>query len=577
MAFGYEFVDLNDEQKHIRRALLEHYPFVAFCSALVVFALFQLGFFLAWFTQRGLEYDKPKSPSLNKRAEGKWAWLKKSRHNVVRVKWWMKASVICGWGTRGEWIGGVIWTLWLLYLSFAQTGNDYLHLTKRFGIIGASQLPLHYLLAMRSPYSPIQFLTRMSHEQLKGAHQVLGRIIFFLFVLHAVLYMIFFVLSGFLAKRIKDKDVIFGIFSIILFSILSTTALGQLRRWNYRVFYISHVLIATLVIAALYIHVTHIRPYILGVIVVYIFHGLLRNFSLNVYKGSIRVLPGTNLVRIHIPLEAGNSALTWRPGQHVYLSLPTGKPYTQLELRSLTNPFSVASVPANDKELILVAKVMNGNTKKLADLARSLVSHESDEAPRIPFALEGPYGYSNWLPDFSTFDKILLVAGGVGATYVMPIYRNIISDCNYNHASRPEVRFIWSVRTLADVQWAFLASTDDEVESEQSFSGSVVEVFVTGPSGSGLQIEEPSGEIELAEDDQLLSLEEQMERPRKGTMLKAGRPNIDAIVDEMFGTVERVAVISCGPKGLTDQLSKSVERWVGRGADVYWHKETFGW
>ncbi|KAF2875434.1 ferric reductase like transmembrane component-domain-containing protein [Massariosphaeria phaeospora] len=582
-AFGYAFVTLDDDQKLRRRELLEWYPFVAQLSVLAVLALFQLGFLLSWLGRRGLEHEPPKSPSLDKRGHGKKTWLRKSRQNVHRILWWMKKPVVSNWGTRGEWVGGVIWTVWLLYLSIAQTGNDYFHLTKRFGIIGASQLPLHYLLAMRTPYSPIQFLTRLSHEELKASHQILGRIVFFLFALHAALYLNLFVLFGVLAKRIKDLDVIWGVISIIMFCAISTTALGLIRRWNYRVFYTSHVVIANLVVITLFFHVSHIRLYLYQVVAVIALHLVFRTFRLKTYSGTIKLLSGTNLVQIRIPL-ATNSALAWKPGQHVYLSRPVGASYSgsyydQLMLRNQTNPFSVASIPAKDKELLLVAKTLNGNTKKLAELARTLSSTGSNEVPDIPLALEGPYGASTRLPDFSTFDSVLLVAGGVGATFIMPIYRSIVDSHGPNHAGSPQIRFIWAVQKLADTQWAFPATTDNEGQEDPSTpsKSSAVEVFVTRPSGPSLHAGEPGDEIELAEDDQLLSMEEQMERPRRGMVLGSGRPNVPAIVDEVFSKGTSVAIITCGPKRLTEQLSRSVEQWVKQGHEVYWHDETFGW
>ena len=100
---------------------------------------------------------------------------------------------------------------------------------------------------MRSPYSPIQLATSLSHEQLKMAHQILGRIVFFFFLLHGAFYMYFFVQSGFLAKRIKDADVIFGICGFLLFSIISITALEQVRGRSYRFFLQCHIAIAVLV------------------------------------------------------------------------------------------------------------------------------------------------------------------------------------------------------------------------------------------------------------------------------------------------------------------------------------------
>ncbi|KAK7183201.1 hypothetical protein DPSP01_011422 [Paraphaeosphaeria sporulosa] len=601
MVFGYKIWFPSDDEKHAMRALLDWYPLVAQWSVLVVFAAFQLGFLLSWIASKGLEYERPRSPSFNKRLEGQWTWLRKSTQAGNRIAWWAKKDVISGWGTRAEWIGGGLWTVWLLYLSIAPTGNNYIHLTKSFGAIGASQLPLHYLLAMRTPYSPLQLLTRLSHEQLKSSHQVLGRIVFFLFSLHAACYLNLFIQMNVLAKRIQMPDVIFGLISITLFTAISTTALSQIRRWNYRVFYISHVGIANILVVPLYLHVHHIRPYVWEVVIVNALHLLSRFIAHKTYTGTISVLPGTNLIQIRIPLTSLSSTLSWRPGQHVYLSLPTGKHYStslsdQFTLRNKTNPFSIASIPVKDKELLLVAKTLGGNTKKMSELAKALAK-EGGDAPSIPLALEGPYGASAHLPDFASYDKILLVAGGVGATFILPIYRSIIEFRDPEHAGQPQVRFIWAVQRLAETQWAFRSTSgvsaatpahedgdadaeagDDDVAHSLAPSTPIgIEVFVTRGAASAIPLGDNGEEIELAEDDQLLSMEEEMKKPRPGMVLKTGRPKIPMIVDEVFSRGTRVAVVTCGPKRLTGKLRESVEQWVRQGVEVYWHEETFGW
>lgn len=451
---------------------------------------------------------------------------------------------------------------------------------------------------MRTPYSPLQFLTRLSHEQLKSSHEILGRIVFLLFSLHAACYLNLFVQLDVLAKRIQMADVIFGLISIGLFTAISTTALSQVRRWNYRVFYISHVAIANILVVPLYLHVHHIRPYVWEVVIINALHLLSRFIAHKTYTGTISVLPGTELIQIRVPITISSSALSWRPGQHIYLSLPTGKHYStslsdQFTLRNKTNPFSIASIPGKDKELLLVAKTLGGNTKKMYELAKSLAK-ETGEAPSISLALEGPYGASSHLPNFASYDKILLVAGGVGATFILPIYRSIVEARDPEHAGQPQVRFIWAVQKLADTQWAFPSAssvaaavpTHDEADDTEE-DGAVaslapttptaIEVFVTRGAASTLPLGENGEDIELAEDDQLLSMEEEMKKPRPGMVLSSGRPKIPAIVNQVFSRGTRVAVVSCGPKRLTGRLRESVEPWIKQGVEVYWHEETFGW
>jgi hypothetical protein len=441
---------------------------------------------------------------------------------------------------------------------------------------------------MRSPYSPIQHLTRTSHEDLKAAHQVLGRIVFLLFTLHTLFYTNFFILSGFLAKRIKDKDVIFGLISFALFAAISTTALSRLRKWNYRVFYTTHIAIANLLIIPLYIHVTHIRPYVYQILIINALHLLLRSRSLTLHPGTITLIPRTNLICVRISLPPSSSALNWKPGQHIYLSRPSGGTSStkslsdHLLLHTRTNPFTIASLPLQDKQLLLIARTRNGTTKHLAQLARSLSSSgNDDEVSNISLALEGPYGASNRLPDFANFDSVLLVAGGVGATFIMPLFRSVREAVEQPHTS---LRCVWAVRKMDEVEWAFPVegpaseTGDGEDDAPSSSSNNNVEIYITRPSGANLQVNEHSGEeIELAEDVELLSAEELMDKPRKGISLKMGRPHISGIVDEVFSKGGRIAVVSCGPKGLTETLSQSVEQWVKKGADVFWYEEGFGW
>lgn len=465
---------------------------------------------------------------------------------------------------------------------------------------------------MRAPYSPVQWLTRLSHEELKGAHQILGRITYLFLILHGVFYLVFFIMSGFLAKRIKDWDVIWGTVSLVLFTAISTTALGFIRRWNYRVFYISHIAIANFIIVPLYLHCSHIRVYVWQVIAVEALHLIFRAMRLKMYQGTIKILPGTNLVQIRIPLPPKSSALKWKPGQHVYLSRPwsgskTPSYYDQWLMTNKTNPFTVASIPAKDKELLLVARTLKGNTKYLGELARTLAQGGSNvpmlptasgDIPILPVVLEGPYGASTRLPDLSDYEKVLLVAGGVGATFIIPIYRSILEYHNPTPVG-PQLRCIWAVQKLAETQWAFpdAASPENDAEANENEDGNAegllhgpanVEVYVTRPSGPSLQVDrtfavDPDGDedetegFEMAENEGLLSMEEQMEKPRKGMVVKSGRPKMADVVDEVLSKGMRTAVVCCGPKRLTEDLKRSVEVWVKKGHDVFWYDETFGW
>jgi hypothetical protein len=434
---------------------------------------------------------------------------------------------------------------------------------------------------MRAPYSPIQCLTQLSHEQLKSPHRILGHVIFALFALHAILYANFFVQSGSLMKRIQNADVIFGTASIAMLSAISIAALDVLRKRNYRMFYLSHAVIANLIVIPLYFHAHRLRPFVWEVIVVLVLHSLFRAQQVRMCQGILEIIPRTNLVRVHVRVETLDSTLSWKPGQHVYLRRPLDRQhlalvYTRFLLWSQTNPFTVASIPAKDKELLLVARVRHGNTKKMSELAVCLPRPDQIESPGIPLVLEGPYGAA-YLPDLSAFNKVLLVAGGVGATFILPIYRTTIESSNSNSTDGTRVRFVWAVQKLAEAQWAFpILENENPSTNPASYNSTAVEVFVTRSSRSIVYADCPREDIELSGADRPPSTNNQENNSRKGIVVKFQRPDIATIVDETTSKATSIAVVSCGPKTLTEQLRQSLHQWVRRGHEVYWHHEGFG-
>jgi NAD(P)H-flavin reductase len=448
-----------------------------------------------------------------------------------------------------------------------------MHLTKRFGIVAASQLPLHYLLAMKSAYSPLQMLTGMSHEKLNSVHQVLGKIIQYLLTLHATFYLNFFIRVNVLSKRIKDRDVILGLVCITIITITSTATITAIRKWNYRLFYMIHVVLATLFLPLAYFHVHHIRPFILESAGIYIVHFVLRIVNGKRQSGSITLVPATNLIQIKIPLNS--QTRHFKAGQHVYFSLPQGYRGSSVPSIFLRNPFTVASLPQKDGQLVLVARTLDGNTKKLAALARQADLHDGAIPRSLPLNVEGPYGSALHTSKLSGFNRILLVAGGVGATFIIPLWRTILDVKRSNEQQfNVDVKLVWAVRKLVETSWALPLPESASLKSSSGIK-SEAEIYVT--TGSGSSVAGGSNEIELAETDELIEADDEEPVANRGIVVKHRRPDLHDIVHETFsGHVGRVAVFVCGPAGMWKQLRREVRRQVWRGKDIYWHAEEFG-
>ncbi len=440
MGFPYHFVSLNDEQDLRRRQLLDGYGQFAQLSILLLPLILQLclGIRLLisriWTsnTQAPKEHQSPVVSSFKKPNKGYPTNL------LARIRWFLDGELLEGWNTRQEWLIASLWTMWLLVLVFKDTGDDYLHLTRRFGIVGASQLPLHYLLAAKS-WSPIQYLTRMSHEELNPYHRLLGRILIAFFSVHAAMYLNLYIQLNLLLKRIQDRDVILGLMAITTFMLIGTTALAKIRTWNYRLFFYLHVILSASLLPILFFHVSHIRLYIIESAAIYLIIILQRNVSQTTAEATIDLVPSTNLLAITVPLTKTLSSKTYAQGQHIYLGFPS------LPQKLRINPFSIANRnPHDDKKIELVARTLSGTTAMLADYAA--------KQKTTSLTLEGPYGAASYFPDLATYDRVLFVAGGVGATFTLPLYLNLLHR-GARGEQMPCMKFVWSVRQVADARW----------------------------------------------------------------------------------------------------------------------------
>ena len=422
--------------------------------------------------------------------------------------------------------------------------------------------------------------------------------------MHATLYLNFYVQMGFMTKRIKDLDVQLGLLAITSFLIIGTSALSYIRAYSYRLFYTLHILLSFTILPTLYFHVPYLRVYIVEAAVVYIFLVLQRyTTSQSQTFATLIPLPSTNLIHLSIPVPKTWEKKALRPGQHIYLSRPFPDSPSSLSVSHM-NPFSIANNPFSDaddtdRHITLVARTLNGSTKLLAEAAE-----ESEGAP-ISFLLEGPYGGSRNFPDLLAYDTVLLVAGGVGATFTLPIYQDLLLRLHAQNTSseplqeyqelddikltdtieglrarhiqntpstsapahpNPKIRFIYSVRSLADAQWALNSlhlqhQALHHYQHESDFPKGF-ELFVTGDDGADAKTTLGAGGV---------------------AFVKYGRPDLRGVIDEVFGKegrskgVERVAVLVCGPQGLGRDLRREVGKWVWRGRDVFWHEESFSW
>ncbi|KAK1757288.1 hypothetical protein QBC47DRAFT_178103 [Echria macrotheca] len=603
MGWPYQFLDLNDAEKQLRREALDRYAFYAQISPFVPVAL-ALSFRVAkWAlkssSSRSGSYSAiPNSPSLkSQRLSPAGGWSSRLR----KLQWWLEGNLVDTnpiLGHRDQWVLGISYLGWLLLLCVLGTGNDYLHFTKRLGLVATSQYPIQYLMSLKA-LNPFAFAFRSSHEHINRYHRVLGRIMAVLVTLHVILYINFLAQVGTLGKRLKTPLVASGVVSFILLNLLYTTALRPLRQVSYRLFFIVHLVVAFLTPVTLSRHAAPARLFLAEAVVVFIADLISRKLDTVTGDATLESIPGTNLVKItaSIPFNKINR-FRLHPGSHVYLSIPAAArrssdpaSISQLLFEFLFNPFTVASVDQDKNDITLVARHRGGpmtralarfagGTKVLGPVANSAANASSSrEETKIPLSIEGPYGVSTRFPNLSgnEYDRILLVAGGVGATFTVPLYQSIVSE---NPNARVEM--IWAVRSAGDATWAVMGQDGATTAGSKGLlDDENVQIFLTGDvvgsssstSANGTGSSGVDGEVEMG------ALYRDRRRGKFTTQHNRKRPDLKKIVDETFkhGVEERVAVLVCGPHAMAKELREHVCVWVDKGRTVWWHNESFGY
>ncbi|KAI2463539.1 metalloreductase Fre8 [Annulohypoxylon bovei var. microspora] len=569
MGWPYQFIDLDAAQKQARRQSLDRHAACAQLSALVPIAvvlLFRLGSWLMKRAspQRGVYEAVPASPALKQRRRsvpGVWVG------SLRRIVWWLGDDVTflgMSWGQRDQIFVGVGWTIWLVFLCMIGTGNDYLHLTKRFGQVALSQFPLQYLMALKS-LNPIAFAFGSSHEQVNRWHRVLGWVIYSLLFTHACLYLNFYVQEGILAERLVRLIPALGLASIIGMSFMNATAVKLIRDYSYRVFFITHLIVAMLLPPAIFFHSHHGgRQYVIEALGVFLVDIAKRRFDTVTAPATLELIPGTSLVKIvaGIPPKKIDRFRKY-PGMHVYLSLPPAARRSSifspsyLLFECVFNPFTIASVDEESGDLTLVARRHRG------PMTRALTQYAEDglDGTKVPLNIDGPYGCATWFPNLGgpEFHRVLLVAGGVGATFILPLYRLI---ANENPAAR--VQMVWAVHGAGDATWPVTNTTESVLDDES------IQLFLTGNILANDSSEpRSSDESEAVELTNMSTGAEQIHK----------RPDLQKIVDDLFrhGVEERVAILVCGPEEMARELRSYVGVWVKKGRDVWWHNESFAW
>ncbi|KAK4126680.1 hypothetical protein N657DRAFT_566591 [Parathielavia appendiculata] len=304
-------------------------------------------------------------------------------------------------------------------------------LAHRFGWASLVNLVLVVFLALKN--TPLAFLTAYSYERLNCLHRIAGYTVFGAMVTHAALYTAFFNSQGRLLAIYADRGQIAAIVAGFAFLSVIFSAVF-LRRLRYELFYVTHISSWVVAVVAVGFH----QPVFANKTLLVTLIAASTWFSDRVIRaGRILYYSANNEATLH-PLPEGGTKVVMKkvparaePGKHCFVWIPAIRQFE-------THPFTIhRSSPVE-----FTVKARNGFT---SDLHKYAAAHPG---ATVRASIDGPYGT---FPDPMDFDKIVLIAGGGGATFTFGLAVNVLERMDQD--SPKDIVFIWAVKNHENLSW----------------------------------------------------------------------------------------------------------------------------
>ncbi|KAK6070246.1 ferric reductase like transmembrane component [Seiridium cupressi] len=493
---------------------------------------------------------------------------------------------------------GVLYTVYVaLNVGLSFFGLDTSRTTNfaaRFGWMSAANFTLVIFLALKN--TPLAILTSYSYERLNPLHQIAGYATIVFMILHASLYSSYFIKQG--NWDILHEDIVTAGIVLGFAMFASGVEAVVLRRFQYELFYVFHIVLFIVMVVTLTLHRPELDAEKVGIIAcstaaLWLSDRLIRFARL--------VFNGVNNEATVYPLPNGGTQVLLKkpllraiPGKHCFVWLPKVRLFE-------THPFTIVSNSPTE----LIVNSYSGFTRDLAKYARV------NPGASVKVSLEGPYGT---FPDPIDFDKVLLVAGGSGASFTFGMASNMLEKMTGD--SDKQIEFIWTVRhhglcpvseTNDRVALRLHATTSTpkasgvtEKPSTQSLQPTVrsissadlspiTPVCETEKNEPLIKPSDVSNLVGPGKDPEKDSVGAIVYRMGRGTIatgpiefpVEQGRPDIAALIREAVKSVrkdKRVLIAACGPDGLVKVVRNTAASLITKdGPAVELHCEQFGW
>lgn len=273
--------------------------------------------------------------------------------------------------------------------------------------------------------TPLAFLSAYSYERLNGLHQVAGYTSFVYLVLHAAMYSHYFLIND-RAEMLQTPSSIAGIVAGFAFLGVLVSAVVIRRIW-YEAFYVSHILFFIVALICSAYHQPALED---GLIIIFALIAAMWGAD-RIIRFSRMCYRAVNNEAILEPLPNGGTKITLTkkpygvvPGKHCFIWIPKICLFE-------AHPFTVVA----SEPMEFVVNSYDGFTH---DLRKYALSHPG---VRLKASVDGPYGT---FPDPLQYDKVVLIAGGSGASFTFGLAVNLLE--RMGPESLKNITFIWAVR-----------------------------------------------------------------------------------------------------------------------------------
>jgi predicted ferric reductase len=292
--------------------------------------------------------------------------------------------------------------------------------------------------------TPLAYLTAYSHERLNILHQVGGYTTVIYALLHGTMQSYTWVHQ---MKRPAMLLELANVCGILAASAMFVTAVSAIiiRHIRYEVFYVIHIAMYIVILVALGLHQPNFagKAIIVTILMACMWGSdrLLRSWRIFWYSYDNKAII-TPLVNGGTRIRLQRAPTRATPGAHCFLWIPKIRAFE-------THPFTIVSKTTSSLEFVISA--YDGFTN---DLHAYAVKHPGTA---LRASIDGPYGA---IPDFAeTADKIILVAGGSGASFTFGVACDVIR--RLRDSSKTTIEFIWTVREQGKHSHLFIAMFSD--------------------------------------------------------------------------------------------------------------------